>query len=233
MNGPAKDVLRSADDDAIRLAKTLLRGARHGALATLSPEDGSPQATRVGLATALDGTPLILISGLAVHTAALLADPRCSLLVGETGKGDPLAHSRATISCRARRLERVERDGIEARRRYLARHPKADLGDFAFFALEMTGARLNGGFGRAYELKAAELKSPVPDGLAEAEPDAVEWVNRVTDKGVRATGLDAEGVDTLTAGATGRLWFDTPILHIEELSPRLERLARTGPFTWV
>ena len=65
-----KDVIRETDADAIRLARTLVRGARFGALAVLDPNDGSPQASRVAVATDLDGAPLILVSGLSGHTAA-------------------------------------------------------------------------------------------------------------------------------------------------------------------
>ena len=66
-----------------------------------SRETGAPLASRVGVATDIDGAPLILVSMLSAHTPAILADPRCSLLVGEPGKGDPLAHPRLTLICRA------------------------------------------------------------------------------------------------------------------------------------
>ena len=74
-------------------------------LAVLEPRHGHPLASRVGVATDADGAPLILVSHLSAHTPAMLADPRCSLLVGEPGKGDPLAHPRVTLVCRAERLE--------------------------------------------------------------------------------------------------------------------------------
>src|SRR5689334_17624426 len=105
MNDKPKDVIRETDAEAVRLAKTLIRTARYGALAVLEPNTGSPLASRVGVATDADGTPLILVSQLSAHTGAILADPRCSLLVGETGKGDPLAHPRITLVCRAVKLE--------------------------------------------------------------------------------------------------------------------------------
>jgi hypothetical protein len=44
-------------------------------------------------------------------------------------------------------------------------HPKAaryvDFGDFAFRRIECTGARLNGGFGRAWRLEPTDL-GPAP-----------------------------------------------------------------------
>ena len=154
-------VIRETDAEAIRLAKTLLRTARYGALAVLDPQSGAPLASRVAVATDLDGTPLILVSSLSEHTGGLDADPRCSLLLGEPGKGDPLAHPRISLRCRAERLQRGTPAQIRAERRYLNRHPKAKLyagfGDFAFFRLEVERASLNGGFGKAYHLDRADL----------------------------------------------------------------------------
>src|SRR5690606_21348716 len=99
-----KDVLRPTDAEAIRLAKSLLRGSRYGALAVLDPQSGAPMASRVAVATDHDGAPLILISSLSAHTGGLVADARCSLLLGEPGKGDPLAHPRITIACAAQKI---------------------------------------------------------------------------------------------------------------------------------
>ncbi len=112
MNDKPK-VIRETDAEAIRLAKTLIRTRRYGALAVLDPQTGGPLVSRVGVATDLDGTPLILVSMLSAHTQALIADPRCSLLLGEPGKGDPLAHPRISLICRA---ERIERDSAEGQR---------------------------------------------------------------------------------------------------------------------
>ena len=58
-------------DEAIRLAKTLIRTARYGTLATIDNKTGAPNATRVGVGTDIDGAPIILISRLAAHTPAL------------------------------------------------------------------------------------------------------------------------------------------------------------------
>src|SRR5690554_2728845 len=95
----AKDVLRETDAEAIRLARTLVRTARFGAMAVLDPASGSPYVSRVAVASDHDGAPLILVSSLSGHTSGLMADPRCSLLLGEPGKGDPLAYPRISIAC--------------------------------------------------------------------------------------------------------------------------------------
>jgi len=152
--------------DAVRRdVRELIANARHAAIATLAPDTGAPQCTRVGLATLPDGTPLIFCSALAAHTPALLADPRCSLLIGEPGKGDPLAHPRITLSCEAELIDPGSETVAEARTSYLSAHPKAqlyaDLPDFRFFRLVPSEGRYNGGFGKAYVFK--------PDDLITAE----------------------------------------------------------------
>lgn len=223
------DVLRAVDDEARRLAKELVRTARYAALAALEPGTGHPLSSRVALATDLDGTPTILTSTLSGHTAAILADPRCSLLCGEPGKGDPLAHARITLFTKAVRVERGSSDHARLRRRYLARHSKAELyvdfGDFSFFRLEIDKASLNGGFGKAYELGRSDLVLPAgmvgpfldwEEGavahMNEDHSDAVKLYAEVLAKAAEAnwrmTGLDPEGVDMAAGDRVARVWFD-------------------------
>ena len=169
-------ILRDADDEASALAARLLGSARHGTLAVLEPGSGHPLASRTAFACDTDGAPIILVSRLAAHTAALEADPRCSLLVGEPGSGDPLAHPRMTLIGRARPLQRGAAEGARARERFLAAHPKsalyADFADFSFWRIEAARASLNGGFGRAWLLDGEPLRAAlaaatgVPPGQA-------------------------------------------------------------------
>ncbi len=119
------DVLREMDDSAIRLIRRLMRSARHAVIATLEPNTGNPIATRIGISTDHDGTPITLVSALAAHTPALLADPRCSLLVGELGKGDPLAYPRMTISAKAREIVKGTPEHARIEWRYLSHLPKS------------------------------------------------------------------------------------------------------------
>jgi putative heme iron utilization protein len=96
------------------------------------------------------GRPLLLISGLAVHTRNLEADPRASLLVAEPGPaGDVLAAERVTVLGTARRLAAPEVQ--DARTLYLARHPEAtawvEFGDFALWRVEVDEVYVVGGFG--------------------------------------------------------------------------------------
>ena len=241
-----KAVIRDTDAEAVRLARLLTRTARHGALAVIDPAVGAPRASRVAVATDQDGTPLILVSSLTRHTPAMLADPRCSLLLGEPGKGDPLAHPRVSIACRARPLVRASRDAARARFRYLSRHPKAklyaDFADFSFFRLEPLRASLNAGFGQAYEFERGDLvlEGAALEAFAEAEPAALDHMNRdhagaVTlyashfgkagGDGWTMSGLDPEGFDLIRGNEVLRVWFDKPLERPEQIRPALADMA--------
>jgi heme iron utilization protein len=168
--------------DVLAQAKELLRSLRAGALATLVPGNAFPFASLVNVATAPDGSPILLLSRLAAHTRHLDADPRLSLLLAETGPGDPLAHPRLTIMGRAEcAIDPDRRAALRAR--FLAKHPEsalyADFGDFAFWRVAMEQAHFNGGFARAGHFNAAALATPL-DGaevLVAAEAQALAEVN--------------------------------------------------------
>lgn len=249
MEEPKKDVIRETDAQSIRLAKTLLRTARYGALAVIDPASGAPLASRVGVATDIDGSPLILISMLAPHTGALLADSRCSLLVGEPGKGDALAHPRMTLVCHANRLERGTPEQIRAQRRYLNRNPKAKLyvglGDFSFFRLEVDRASLNGGFGKAYLLEHSDLivDGAINDALAEGEQSALDHMNsdhldaitiyarhyaKSEGDGWTLAGFDADGMDLVSGDRTERVFFPKPLETQQDLRKTLVEMAKAG-----
>lgn len=151
------DPIRPTDDEARALARGLIEAARFAALAVLDPETGLPVVTRIALTAGQDGLPLTLISTLSSHTAALDANPACSLLIGEPGpKGDPLTHPRLTLLAEA---QAADKDALKDH--YLARLPKArlyyDFGDFRLIRFAPRSALLNGGFGKAYRLAAADL----------------------------------------------------------------------------
>src|SRR6266853_6673211 len=111
------------DFNPIAVAKQLLRGTRAGALATLDRNTGHPFCSLVNVATDADGSPLILVSRLSTHTANIEVDPRASVLLASTGKGDPLAHPRLTVLGKFARMDPNTPDGARVRRRFLARQP--------------------------------------------------------------------------------------------------------------
>lgn len=160
---PENDPIRPTDDEARALARTLLQDARFAALGVLEPESAAPMVTRVALGTGGDGAPVTLVSTLAAHTAALGANPRCSLLVGEPGpKGDPLTHPRLTLQCTAAFVARDAPEHAALRVRWLESHPKAklyvDFADFGFVQMQVGSGFLNGGFGKAFRLTPADLE---------------------------------------------------------------------------
>lgn len=156
-----RDPFRPVDDDARRLARSLMRDARFAAIGVL--EEAGPTVTRIAFGTTPEGAPLSLISELSSHTRALQRDPRCSLLVGEPkDKGDPLTHPRMTLMARAQFVSRETEDHTTLRAHYLRQNPKAqlyiDFADFHLVLFVVVSAMLNGGFGKAYKLMPADLK---------------------------------------------------------------------------
>lgn len=209
--------------DATGTAKWLLRTVRSGALATLDGGTGAPFGSLVTVATDGDGSPLVLLSRLSAHTANLDADPRASVLLARTGKGDPLAHPRLTLTGRMEPCA-----DPRTRRRFLARHPKAELyvdfPDFGFRRLSVEGAHLNGGFARAARLGPGEVLTDISgaEALLAGEEDALAHMNADHRDAValyatrlasappgdwRATGLDPEGIDMMAGDLTARATF--------------------------
>ncbi|MGU3576037.1 HugZ family protein [Brucellaceae bacterium C25G] len=250
MQQEKKDVLRETDSDAIRLAKTLIRSARFGALAVLEPETHAPFVSRVAVATDQDGTPLILVSKLSGHTSGLLADQRCSLLLGEPGKGDALAHPRITISCHAVKMSKDDEGYNRIEGRFLSRNPKSKLyagfSDFSYFKLVPLKASLNGGFGKAYVLTADDLLTSAndPASIASAEQSAVEHMNEdhadavarlaryygknEADVAWKMTGIDADGFDLAAGDHTLRIFFEEPLNTGSDIHTRLVMMAVTA-----
>src|SRR5437773_6871632 len=112
----------SSDFDSKAATKKLLREGRSGALATLMAGKGDPYCSLVNVASAADGSPLLLISRLAVHTKNILADPRVSLMLDERKEGDPLEGARVMLMGTA-----AVTDDPSVRQRYLARQPEAEM----------------------------------------------------------------------------------------------------------
>src|ERR1700682_694508 len=125
------------DFDPGKVARSLLRRSRQGALATLMAGSGDPYCSLVNVASHVDGAPILLISRLAVHTKNILGDSRVSLMLDERAEGDPLARSRIMLAGHA---EKARGDAaMSLRRRYLNAHPSAEafvnFKDFSFFRI--------------------------------------------------------------------------------------------------
>ena len=240
--------MRLTDDfDAARLARSLLRRSRQGALATLMAGSGDPYCSLVNVASHADGSPILLISRLALHTRNILGDARVSLMLDERAEGDPLEGARIMLSGHAE-----EAQGDQAavwRHRYLNAHPSAeafvDFKDFSFFLIRPTMAHLVAGFGRIVDLKAEQFLTDMSDAgaLMEAEAKAVDHINAEHRDAVnlyatrllgggdadwRCTGCDPDGLDLQAGPTTLRLEFPRRVVTVAALRQLLKELAENA-----
>jgi len=220
-------------------ARNLLRRARTATLATLNADDGVPYASLVNVATDVQGHPLLLVSTLAWHTRNLLADPRASLMVAEVPpSGDALTGPRVSVMGR---FVKVADDAV--RRRYLARHPAAELyagfGDFAFWRMEPERAHAVAGFGRIETIPADEM-FPSADEMTALEDGAVAHMNEdhedaiqrfagtllgATPGGWKIMGIDPDGADLRRGDEVLRLPFSRPVYSAGALRKLLAELG--------
>jgi putative heme iron utilization protein len=233
-----------SDFNPVIAAKKLLREARSGALATLMPGSGDPYCSLVNVATAFDGSPLLLISKLAIHTKNVIADSRVSLMLDERKEGDPLEGARVMLMGRAA----VTTDDND-RRRYLARQPEAAMfagfADFAFYRIEISAAHLVAGFGRIVDLKPQDiLVDPAgADDLLAAEERASAHMNEdhadacrlyatklygAPDGDWRCVGFDPEGLELQNGRMAVRVPFPQRINGAGPLRAVLVQMAETA-----
>lgn len=234
----------TADFDASRLARSLLRRSRQGALATLMAGSGDPYCSLVNVASHADASPILLISRLALHTRNLLADSRVSLMLDERAAGDPLEGARIMLAGRAEEV--AGETATILRRRYLNAHPSAeafvDFKDFSFFRIAPTGLHLVAGFGRIIDLKPPQFMTVIDDAaeLLEAEQGAVEHMNEDHRDAMNlyatrllgaesadwtCTGCDPDGIDMQSGAATLRLDFPERVTSGTALRKMLVRLV--------
>lgn len=241
--------IRPTTPEAIALTKNIIRSSRYGALATIDATTGFPLATRVATATDMDGSPIIVASGLAAHTPALLKNPQCSLLLGQIGKGDPLAHARTTLFCRALPIKRDNALYPELKRRFLNRNPKAslyiNLPDFLIFKLEIGHANLNGGFGKAFVLTREDLvledikaqdflqhEQSAIDHMNQDHPDAIALYAQKLCKNSKEngqwliSGIDPDGIDLFNKDSVERVNFDKTLNGSNEIRSALVGLVQ-------
>ncbi|MGI9383582.1 MAG: HugZ family protein [Methyloligellaceae bacterium] len=224
-------------------ARELMRRGLKAALATSDADSGRPHASLVTVATEPGGAPLFLISTLAQHTQNLLKDARaCLLFDGTDGLGDPLEGGRVSVFGRAEGT-----DDKTARRRFLARHPSAELyvdfSDFAFYRLAIQGAHYVGGFGRIHDLTPEDLLTETAgaETLIAAEDDIVAHMNADHADAIalyatrllggpkgdwRFAGCDPEGCDLVQGDRALRLTFPEPAATPDDVRQTLVALVQ-------
>ncbi len=227
-------------------ARTLIRGARTAVLSTILAENGAPYGSLALSATCPDAAPLLLLSGLAVHTRNLLQNSRASLLYDATGAlDDPLTGARLSLVGSMQPLP----SAVVAicRGRFLARHPSAaayvDFADFSFYRLQPDQAHLVAGFGRINWIEGADLLLSRDQWvrLAEAEGEILSHMNMDHADSIalyaekllglaagpwRMVGCDPEGCDLALGGTLARLPFAVTCCTADQVRQELVRLSQ-------
>ncbi|MGH6664251.1 MAG: HugZ family protein [Pseudolabrys sp.] len=225
-------------------AKKLLREARSAALATLMSGKGDPYCSLVNIATTPDGSPLMLLSRLAIHTKNLLTDGRMSLMLDERKAGDPLQGARVMLMGQATEL--AEAASSSARTAYLRRQTEAEqfvnFKDFSFFKMDILRVHLVAGFGRIVDLAPRDILTDLSDAqvLIEAEAEAITHMNAdhaeacrlyaakllgASDSDWKCVGIDPEGLELQNGRAALRLFFPQRVTGPGPLRAVLKQLA--------
>jgi len=227
--------------DARLAAKKVVREGRSGALATIMTRSGDPYCSLVNVATGADGAPLLLMSGMALHTKNILADPRASLMLDERKDGDPLQGARIMLMGTL-----AATNDAAARTAYLRRHPEAEMyagfADFSFYRMALKGAHLVAGFGRIVDLVTADIVTSLTDAesLLAAEAEAIDHMNAdhaetcrlyatkllgAPDGDWRCVGIDPEGIELQQGRTALRLFFPQRVTGPGPLRAVLKELA--------
>jgi len=160
-------------------ARTLTEKMDVATLCTISEKsEGHPYGSFVTYAMH-ENSPIFLLSQLAEHTKNLNSNSKASLLIAETGSGNPLALSRVTLVGECLEVSKEERDSVK--NSFLEAHESAsvyaDWEDFAFFRLDVQSVRYIGGFGRMSWVNQSKWSSAEPDPLFDNSNDIVTHMN--------------------------------------------------------
>lgn len=223
-------------------ARQLLLKEYRAALSTLSQShSGFPFGSVAPYCLDAAGRPLLLISRIAQHTRNLVADPKCSLLVGERDAADVQAAGRLTLLAEAERLT-DEAAITAAAARYYRFFPNSRdyhrAHDFDFWVLQPVRWRFIGGFGAIHWLQGVELANPfageVEAGMLEhmnqdhvpAIAHYVELAGLPDDEPAEMVGIDSEGFHLRIGQRLHWLPFPTPCNTPVAVRQALVQLAR-------
>jgi len=213
-------------------SRTLLHLGKVGVLSTHSQrQEGFPYGSVMPYALDAAGSPLFLISGMAMHTRNLVGDPRASLLVTAPEAGvDPLGAARLTVIGKASKVPKADLRGV--RETYLSRHTNArywvDFKDFAFYRMEVVDLYFVGGFGVMGWVEKDDFGKVDPDPLAEAASEIVAHMNADHAEALVLIARSVKGIEADEARMTAvdRLGF-----HVRLTTPKRVRSIRIGfPF---
>ncbi|KAJ1691852.1 hypothetical protein LUZ63_016007 [Rhynchospora breviuscula] len=179
--------IRAHQDAAAQLppvvqARTMLNQSTRGMLSTLSQEhEGYPSGSMVDFACYEDGSPILAVSSLAVHSKNLSGNAKCCLLVAK----DPEDRTDTVITLYGDAITVAAEEREEVRAAYLKKHPDAfwvDFGDFRFVQIKprfihyvsgVATARLGSG-----EFTAEEFRTAKVDPISQFSKPVTSHMNR-------------------------------------------------------
>ncbi|XP_078149730.1 FMN binding protein isoform X1 [Carex rostrata] len=163
-------------------ARTLLYHSIRGVLSTLSLEhEGYPSGSMVDFACHEDGSPILSVSSLAVHSKNLSANANCCLLVAK----DPEDRTDTVITLYGDAIPVAGEEREQVRAAYLKKHPDAfwvDFGDFRFIQIKPRFIRYVSGVATALlgsgEFTAEEFKNAKVDPISQFAKPIMNHMNK-------------------------------------------------------
>ncbi|CAA7041068.1 unnamed protein product [Microthlaspi erraticum] len=188
-------LIQAHEDKAARLSpveeiRNVLNGSVCGMLSTFSQKyEGYPSGSMVDFACDADGSPILAVSSLAVHTKDLLANPKCSLLIAR----EPEDRTGLRITLHGDAVLVSDKDQAAVRSAYFAKHPKAfwvDFGDFSFMRIEPKVVRYVSGVATAFlgsgEFSKEEYQGAKLDPIAQFAKPVTSHMNKDHEEDTKA-----------------------------------------------
>ena len=210
-------------------ARTLVHVTKVGVLSTHSHrQEGFPFGSVMPYALDAVGSPLFLISSMAMHTQNLVRDPHASLLVtAPEAAHDPLGAERVTVIGNVIEVPKADLNSV--REAYLSRHENArywvDFEDFAFYRMEVVDLYFVGGFAVMGWVNKEEFRQAEPDPLAETVAGILTHMNADHGDALVLIARSVKGIEAEEAKMTAvdRLGF-----HVRLKTPERVRSVRIG-----
>ena len=232
-------------------ARTLVESERVGTLCTQSiKHPGFPFGSNVPYGLDQHGSPIFLLSSLAVHSKNIRSDAKAALLVSKSGDNEDVL-DRARISLIGEVTSIPDDEELQIQTDYLQRHPKSvqwiGFGDFAFYRLIPIDSYMVAGFGAMQWIDGEAYQSANPDPIASAALGVITHMNedhedslrvlvkkfgQVEPLFVRMTAVDRYGFDVDVSTTEGeqsvRISFDEPIVDPQETRKKFVDMVKNA-----
>ncbi|RLM86846.1 CMP-sialic acid transporter 2-like [Panicum miliaceum] len=212
------DHAKAARLSPVEEIRTILDRSVRGVLATHSQEHASyPSGSMVDFACDQDGSPILAVSSLAVHSKNLSGNPKCSLVVAK----DPEDRTDTVITVYGDAVPVSDEQKDLVRSAYLRRHPDAfwvDFGDFSFLHIKPKAVRYVSGVATALlgsgEFSPAEYKEAKVDPIS-------QFSTPITMKNAKLFQVDfAYMLDVDSLGFNVKAGYDGSVLKLRIPFPR-------------